>query len=174
MSLNNVRQYALMLMLLCGAAGLSGMAQADDGACEMMSAVKKVDYGRYRKEDMRQTSAEHIGKVYNGYASVMREVQVSVLCPDVRKMRISVDGIVRQNLAYRFTDSGAMKIEFKDGRVDGNPVQLAAVNGTEVAGEQFVATMMITTYLSDKAFSVTNTTDFEETLTLNVDTLPAH
>ena len=41
MSLNNVRQYALMLMLLCGAAGLSGMAQADDGACEMMSAVKK-------------------------------------------------------------------------------------------------------------------------------------
>lgn len=50
---------------------------------------------------------------------------------------------------------------------------LAAVNGTEVAGEQFVATMMITTYLSDKAFSVTNTTDFEETLTLNVDTLPA-
>lgn len=27
MSLNNVRQYALMLMLLCGAAGLSGMAQ---------------------------------------------------------------------------------------------------------------------------------------------------
>ncbi len=113
MSLNNVRQYALMLMLLCGAAGLSGMAQADDGACEMMSAVKKVDYGRYRKEDMRQTSAEHIGKVYNGYASVMREVQVSVLCPDVRKMRISVDGIARQNLAYRFTDSGAMKIEFK-------------------------------------------------------------
>lgn len=199
MSLNNVRQYALMLMLLCGAAGLSGMAQADDGACEMMSAVKKVDYGRYRKEDMRQTSAEHIGKVYNGYASVMREVQVSVLCPDARKMRISVDGIARQNLAYRFTDNGAMKIEFKDGRVDGNPVQLAAVdigavafkggasqvtlkpekalaavNGTEVAGEQFVATMMITTYLSDKAFSVTNTTDFEETLTLNVDTLPAH
>lgn len=97
MSLNNVRQYALMLMLLCGAAGLSGMAQADDGACEMMSAVKKVDYGRYRKEDMRQTSAEHIGKVYNGYASVTREVQVSVLCPDVRKMRISVDGIARQN-----------------------------------------------------------------------------
>jgi hypothetical protein len=39
----------------------------------MMSAVKKVDYGRYRKEDMRQTSAEHIGKVYNGYASVTRE-----------------------------------------------------------------------------------------------------
>ena len=60
-------------------------------------------------------------------ASVMRVVQVSVLCPDVRKMRISVDGIARQNLAYRFTDSGAMKIEFKDGRVDGNPVQLAAV-----------------------------------------------
>lgn len=46
MSLNNVRQYALMLMLLCGAAGLSGVAQADDGACEIMSAVKKVDYGR--------------------------------------------------------------------------------------------------------------------------------
>ncbi|WP_276855067.1 hypothetical protein [Enterobacter oligotrophicus] len=43
-----------------------------------------------------------------------------------------------------------------------------------MAGEQFTATMMITTYLSDEAFSVTNTTVFEETLTLNVDTLPAH
>ncbi len=198
MSLNNVRQYALMLMLLCGAAGLSGMAQADDGACEMMSAVKKVDYGRYRKEDMRQTSAEHIGKVYNGYASVMREVQVSVLCPDVRKMRISVDGIARQNLAYRYgqrrdenriqrwaggrepvqlvaVDIGAVAVQGGASQVTLKPEKaLAAVNGTEVAGEQFVATMMITTYLSDKAFSVTNTTDFEETLTLNVDTLPAH
>ncbi|MEX9254582.1 hypothetical protein [Pseudenterobacter timonensis] len=198
MSLINVRQYALMLVLLCGASGLSGMAQADEGDCEMMSAVKKVDYGRYRKEDMRQTSAEHIGKVYNGYASVTREVQVSVLCPDARKMRISVDGTARQNMAYRFTDNGAMKIEFKDGRVDGSPVQLAAVdrgavavqggasqvtlnpekalaavNGTEVAGKEFVATMMVTTYLSDKAFSVTNTTDLQETLTLNIDTLPA-
>ncbi|MEG6134407.1 hypothetical protein [Enterobacter kobei] len=198
MSLNNVSKYVVVIALLCGTSGLSATAQADDGECEMMSAVKKVDYGRYRKEDMRQTSAEQTGKVYNGYASVTREVQVSVLCPDARKMRISIDGAARQNMAYRFTDNGVMKIEFKDGRVDGSSVQLAAVdegavdvqggasqvtlkpekalaavNGTEVAGEQFTATMMITTYLSDKAFGVTNTTDFNETLTLNVDTLPA-
>lgn len=199
MSLNNVRQYALLFALLCGSTGLSGMAQADDGDCDMMSAVKKVDYGRYRKEDMRQATAEHVGKVYNGYASVTREFQVSALCPNARKMRISIDGAARQNMAYRFTDNGAMKIEFRDGRVDGIPVQLAAVDigavavqggasqvtlkpekalaavsGTEMAGEQFTATMMITTYLSDKAFNVANTTDFVETLTLNVDTLPAH
>lgn len=199
MSLNNVRKCALMIALLCGASTLPAVARADDGDCDMMSAVKKVDYGRYRKEDMRQASTEHVGKVYNGYASVTREFQVSVLCPDPRKMRIFIDGAARQNMAYRFTDSGAMKIEFKDGRVDGSPVQLAAVdigavavqggasqvtlkpekalaavNGTEVVGEQFTATMMITTYLSDEAFSVTNTTDFNETLTLNVDTLPAH
>lgn len=198
MSLNNAHKYVMALALLCGMSGMSATAQADDGECEMMSAVKTVDYGRYRKEDMRQTSAEHMGKVNSGYASVTREVQVSVLCPDARKMRISIDGAARQNMAYRFTDNGAMKIEFKDGRVDGSPVQLAAVdngavavqggasqvtlkpekalaavNGTEVAGEQFTATMMITTYLSDEAFSVTNTTDFNETLTLNVDTLPA-
>ena len=198
MSLNNAHKYVMALALLCGMSGMSATAQADDGECEMMSAVKTVDYGRYRKEDMRQTSAEHMGKVNSGYASVTREVQVSVLCPDARKMRISIDGSARQNMAYRFTDNGAMKIEFKDGRVDGSPVQLAAVdngavavqggasqvtlkpekalaavNGTEVAGEQFTATMMITTYLSDEAFSVTNTTDFNETLTLNVDTLPA-
>ena len=173
MSLNNVRQYALMLVLLCGASGLPGMAKAAEEDCDMMSAVKKVDYGRYRKEDMRKASTEHVGKVYNGYASVTREFQVSVLCPDARKMRISVDGAARQNMAYRFTDSGAMKIEFRDGRVDGSPVQLAAVNGTEVVGEQFTATMMITTYLSDEAFGVTNTTDFNEMLTLNLDTLPA-
>lgn len=199
MSLNNVKKHMMLIVLLCGASGLPALAQADDGDCEMMSAVKKVDYGRYRKEDMRQTSAEHVGKVYNGYASVTRELQVSVMCPDARKMRITVDGAARQNMAYRFTDKGAMKIEFKDGRVDGSTVQLAdvdigavavqngssqvtlkpekalaAVNGAEVAGEQFTATMMITTYLSDEAFSVTNTTVFEETLTLNVDTLPAH
>ncbi|MCC8232053.1 DUF1120 domain-containing protein [Enterobacter mori] len=198
MSLNNVRQYALMLVLLCGASGLPGIVQAAEEDCDMMSAVKKVDYGRYRKEDMRKASTEHVGKVYNGYASVTREFQVSVLCPDARKMRISVDGAARQNMAYRFTDSGAMKIEFRDGRVDGSPVQLAAVdigavavqggasqvtlkpekalaavNGTEVVGEQFTATMMITTYLSDEAFGVTNTTDFNEMLTLNLDTLPA-
>ena len=198
MSLNNAHKYVMALALLCGTLGMSATAQGDDGECEMMSAVKKVDYGRYRKEDMRQTSAEHMGKVNSGYASVTREVQVSVLCPDARKMRISIDGAGRQNMAYRFTDNGAMKIEFKEGRVDGSSVQLAAVdngavavqggasqvtlkpekalaavNGTEVAGEQFTATMMITTYLSDEAFSVTNTTDFNETLTLNVDTLPA-
>ncbi|WP_276855065.1 hypothetical protein [Enterobacter oligotrophicus] len=113
MSLNNVKKYMLLIVLLCGASGLPALAQADDGDCEMMSAVKKVDYGRYRKEDMRQTSAEHVGKVYNGYASVTRELQVSVMCPDARKMRITVDGAARQNMAYRFTDKGAMKIELK-------------------------------------------------------------
>lgn len=199
MSLNNIHKYAMFLALLCGASGIPVTAQADDSECEMMSAVKTVDYGRYRKEDMRKGSAEHVGKVYNGYASVTREFQVSVMCPDARKMRISITGAARENLAYRFTDSGAMKIAFKDGRVDGSAVQLAAVdigsvavqggaaqvtlppekalaavNGTEVAGEQFTATMMVTTYLSDKAFSVTNMTDFTETLTLNVDTLPVH
>lgn len=198
MSLNNVHKYAMFIALLFGTSGMPTVARADDGECEMMSAVKTVDYGRYRKEDMRKGSAEPVGKVYNGYASVTREFQVSVMCPDARKMRISITGAARENLAYRFTDSGAMKIAFKDGRVDGSAVQLAAVdigsvavqggaaqvtlppekalaavNGTEVAGEQFTATMMVTTYLSDKAFSVTNTTDFTETLTLNVDTLSA-
>jgi len=61
MSLNNVKKYMMLIVLLCGASGLPPLAQADDGDCEMMSAVKKVDYGRYRKEDMRQTSAEHVG-----------------------------------------------------------------------------------------------------------------
>ena len=198
MSLKNVHKYVMTIALLCGASGMSAMAQADDGGCEMMSAVKTVDYGRYRKEDMRKGSAEHVGKVYNGYASVTREFQVSVMCPEARKMRIFITGAARENLAYRFTDSGAMKVEFKDGRVDGSVVQLAAVdigaavvqggaaqvtlppekalaavNGSEVTGEQFTATMMVTTYLSGKAFSVTNTTDFNETLTLNVDALPA-
>lgn len=198
MSLKNVHKYVVMIALLCVASGISATAQADDGECEMMSAVKTIDYGRYRKEDMRQGSAEHVGNVYNGYASVTREFQVSVMCPDARKMRIFITGASRENLSYRFTDSGAMKVEFKDGRVDGSVVQLAAVdigsvavqggaaqvtlppekalaaiNGSEVAGEQFTATMMVTTYLSDKAFSVTNMTDFTETLTLNVDTLPA-
>ncbi|AMJ68424.1 hypothetical protein AW879_00380 [Enterobacter cloacae] len=198
MSLNNVHKYVMMVALLCGVSGMPAVAQAEDGECEMMSAVKTVDYGRYRKEDMRKGSAEHVGKVYNGYASVTRELQVSVICPDARKMRISISGAARQNMAWRYSDNGAMKIAFKDGRVDGNTVQLAAVdtgavavqggasevtlppekalaavNGTEVAGEQFTATMMVTTYLSDKAFSTTNETDFTETLTLSVDTLSA-
>jgi len=95
MSLNNVRKYVLTLALLAGASALPAVAQADEGDCEMMSAVKKVDYGRYRKEDMRQTSTERVGKVYNGYASVTREFQVSVLCPDARKMRISINGAAR-------------------------------------------------------------------------------
>lgn len=198
MSLNNVHKYVMMVALLCGVSGMPTVAQAADDECEMMSAVKTVDYGRYRKEDMRKGSAEHVGKVYNGYASVTRELQVSVICPDARKMRISITGAARQNMAWRYSDNGAMKVAFRDGRVDGNTVQLAAVdigavavqsgasevtlppekalaavNGTEVAGEQFTATMMVTTYLSDKAFSTTNETDFTETLTLSVDTLPA-
>ncbi|EBP3214002.1 hypothetical protein AHZ37_001869 [Salmonella enterica subsp. indica] len=198
MSLKNVHKSVMIIALLCGMSGMPTIAQADDGECEMMSAVKIVDFGRYRKEEMQKGSTEYVGKVYNGYASVTREFQVSVICPDVRKMRISINGAARQNRAYRFTDSGAMKIAFKDGRVDGTTVQLAtadigsvavqggesevtlppekalvAVNGTEVAGKQFVATMMVTTYLSDNAFSVSNSTDLTETLTLNVDTLPA-
>jgi hypothetical protein len=184
----------MLAALLCGPAA----AQADDGECKMMSAVKTIDYGRYRKDDMRKGSAEHVGKVYNGYASVTRELRVSVMCPDARKMRISINGAARQNRAWRYTDNGAMKIAFKDGRMDGKSVQLAAVdigavvvqggapevtlppekalaavNGIEVAGEQFTVTMMVTTYLSEKAFSVTNATDLTETLTLSVDTLPA-
>ena len=198
MSLNNVHKYVMMVALLCGGAGMPAVAQADEGECEMMSAVKTIDYGRYRKDDMRKGSAEHVGKVYNGYASVTRELRVSVMCPDARKMRISINGDARQNRAWRYTDNGAMKIAFKDGRMDGKSVQLAAVdigavvvqggtpevtlppekalaavNGIEVAGEQFTATMMVTTYLSEKAFSVTNATDLTETLTLSVDTLPA-
>lgn len=192
------RHYMLMFALLCGASGFPAIAQAEDGDCEVMSSVKRLDYGRYRKEDMRQVSAEYTGKVYNGYASVTREFQVSVLCPDTRKIRLYIDGASRQGAVYKFSDNGAMKIEFKDARVDNTTVRLAsvdrgavavqggssqvtlppekalaAVDGAEVAGKQLVATMMVTTYLSEKAFSVTNTTDLLETLTLNADTLPA-
>lgn len=188
------RNGVLFILLACGAAGMPVVAQADEGDCEMMSSVKNIDYGRFRREDMRQGSAEHAGKVYNGYASVTRELQVSVLCPDSRKIRVYIDGAARQGAAYRFSDSGAMKVEFKDGRVDNNAVQLAAVargavavqggssqvvlkpdqeivavNGTEASGKQWVATMMVTTYLSDAAFRVNNTQELAETLTLSFD-----
>ena len=121
MSLNNVRQYALMLMLLCGAAGLSGVAQADDGACDMMSAVKKVDYGRYRKEDMRKASTEHVGKVYNGYASVTREFQVSVLCPDARKLADVIDEMIETGMLGTMSVGGKRRLKVMQKESDGAP-----------------------------------------------------
>lgn len=50
----------------------------------------------------------------------------------------------------------------------------AAVNGQEVAGKQWVATLMITTYLADKAFQTSNTQDLEETYTVSFDALAAN
>jgi len=189
----------LLCMLLSGlACGYTSLAQADDGDCQIMSSLKQVDYGRFRREEMRQSSTEYTGKSYSGYASVTREIQVAVECPDARRIRLYVDGPSRQGLAYRFSDNGIMRFEVKDARVDGTAVQLtainrgavsvqggaaqvtlspdkavAAVNGQEVAGRQWVATLSITTYLSDNAFRVSNTSDLSENVTLSFDSLAA-
>lgn len=176
--------------------GTVSPALAEDGDCQIMTSTKQVDYGRFRTEEMTQGSTEYNGKTYSGYASMTRELQVSVMCPDERKIRLFVDGPARSGKAYRFSDSGAMSVKMKDARVDGESVQLAsvsrgavqaqggsaeitllpdmaaaAVNGQEVAGRNWTATMMITTYLSADTFRVSNNIDLEETYTVSFDAL---
>lgn len=192
-------RHILLPVILAGSVfGNIPFASADDGNCEIMSSAKVVDYGRFRQDEMRRGSAENEGKIYNGYASVSREVQVSVICPDERKIRLYINGPARQGKAWRFSDKGAAVVKASNGRVDGTPVQLTAsprgsapvqggtsevtlspdsaisfVNGQEVIGKQWVATLMITTYLSDTAFKVGNSQDLEETLTVSFDDVAA-
>ncbi|HEM6718540.1 TPA: hypothetical protein U2I22_003955 [Citrobacter koseri] len=189
-----------MSVLLAGfLCGNVPSALAEEGDCQILSSTKQVDYGRFRREDMREGSTEYAGNMYHGYASVTRELQVSVICTDEHKIRLFVDGPARQGQAWQFSDNGAMSIKMKNARVDNAPVQLAsvprgaaqvsggaaemtllpdmsaaAVNGQEVAGKQWVATLMITTYLADKAFQTSNTQDLEETYTVSFDALAAN
>ncbi|MCQ4447076.1 hypothetical protein NOX22_21240 [Enterobacter cloacae] len=187
--------HLLLPVILVGSVfGSIPCASADEGDCDILSSTKLVDYGRFRQGEMRRVSAESESKIYRGYASVSREVQVSVICPDDRKIRLYVDGPVRQSKVWQFSDKGVAVIKVRNARVDGTLVQLTSsprgngptqggtsevtlspesaisfVNGQEVIGKQWVATLMITTYLSDNAFKIGNSQDLEETLTVSFD-----
>ncbi|EML9047116.1 hypothetical protein RJ828_004200 [Enterobacter cloacae] len=166
--------------------------------CQVVSSVKSINNGLLRREAMREVSTDIAGKTYRGYASSEREIQVSVICPDARKIRLQVDGPARGNKAYRFSDNGVLKITAKEARMDNGAVQLAAVprgaaqvtagaaevtlppdtslvavNGSEVAGKQLVVTLSVVTYLNDNAFRIGNTAELEEMLTVNYVTLAA-
>lgn len=186
-----------LLLLACVALSHAPSVLAEE-ECQVVSSVKSINNGLLRREAMREVSMDIAGKTYRGYASSEREIQVSVICPDARKIRLQVDGPARGNKAYRFSDNGVLKITAKEARMDNGAVQLAAVprgtaqvtagaaevtlppdtslvavNGSEVAGKQLVVTLSVVTYLNDNAFRTGNTAELEEMLTVNYVTLAA-
>ncbi|HAS1027790.1 DUF1120 domain-containing protein [Enterobacter cloacae] len=189
---------ASALLVVCMAISHVPSALAEEG-CQVASSVKNIEYGRLRRESLREARTDIEGKSYKGYASIERDIQVTVICPDERKIRLSVDGPARGSKAFRFSDNGAMRIIAKEARVDSGVVQvavvprgselltagasetalppgmsLAALNGQEVTGKQLVVTLSVVTYLNDNAFKVSNTSEIEELLTVNYETLTAH
>ncbi|WNJ10028.1 hypothetical protein RIL75_02005 [Enterobacter cloacae] len=186
-----------LLLLACVALSHAPFVLAEE-ECQVVSSVKSINNGLLRREAMREVSTDIAGKTYRGYASSEREIQVSVICPDARKIRLQVDGPARGNKAYRFSDNGVLKITAKEARMDNGAVQLAAVprgaaqvtagaaevtlppdtslvavNGSEVAGKQLVVTLSVVTYLNDNAFRTGNTAELEEMLMVNYVTLAA-
>lgn len=186
-----------LLLLACVALSHAPSVLAEE-ECQVVSSVKSINNGLLRRETMREVSTDIGGKTYRGYASSEREIQVSAICPDARRIRLQVDGPARGNKAYRFSDSGVLKITAKEARMDNGAVQLAAVprgsalitagaaevvlppdmslvavNGSEVAGKQLVVTLSVVTYLNDNAFKTGNTAELEEMLTVNYVTLAA-
>ncbi|HBL4973935.1 DUF1120 domain-containing protein [Enterobacter cloacae] len=186
-----------LLLLACVALSHAPSVLAEE-ECQVVSSVKSINNGLLRREAMREVSTDIGGKTYRGYASSEREIQVSVICPDARKIRLQVDGPARGNKAYRFSDNGVLKITAKEARMDNGAVRLAAVprgaaqvtagaaevtlppdtslvavNGSEVAGKQLVVTLSVVTYLNDNAFRIGNTAELEEMLTVNYVTLAA-
>ncbi|MBE4855313.1 hypothetical protein IM311_14690 [Enterobacter cloacae complex sp. P40RS] len=186
-----------LLLLACVALSHASSVLAEE-ECQVVSSVKTINNGLLRRETMREVSTDIGGKTYRGYASSEREIQVSAICPDARRIRLQVDGPARGNKAYRFSDSGVLKITAKEARMDNGAVQLAAVprgsaqitagaaevvlppdmslvavNGSEVAGKQLVVTLSVVTYLNDSAFKTGNTAELEEMLTVNYVTLAA-
>lgn len=186
-----------LLLLACVALSHAPSVLAEE-ECQVVSSVKSINNGLLRRETMREVSTDIGGKTYRGYASSEREIQVSAICPDARRIRLQVDGPARGNKAYRFSDSGVLKITAKEARMDNGAVQLAAVprgsaqitagaaevvlppdmslvavKGSEVAGKQLVVTLSVVTYLNDSAFKTGNTAELEEMLTVNYVTLAA-
>ncbi|MCI2293199.1 hypothetical protein MOQ06_17690 [Enterobacter sp. I4] len=186
-----------LLLLACVALSHAPSVLAEE-ECQVVSSVKSINNGLLRRETMREVSTDIGGKTYRGYASSEREIQVSAICPEARRIRLQVDGPARGNKAYRFSDSGVLKITAKEARMDNGAVQLAAVprgsvqitagaaevvlppdmslvavNGSEVAGKQLVVTLSVVTYLNDNAFKTGNTAELEEMLTVNYVTLAA-
>ena len=186
-----------LLLLACVALSHAPFVLAEE-ECQVVSSVKSINNGLLRREAMREVSTDIAGKTYRGYASSEREIQVSVICPDARKIRLQVDGPARGNKAYRFSDNGVLKITAKEARMDNGAVQLAAVprgaaqvtagaaevtlppdtslvavNGSEVAGKQLVVMLSVVTYLNDNAFRIGNTAELEEMLTVTYVTLAA-
>ncbi len=186
-----------LLLLACVALSHAPSVLAEE-ECQVVSSVKSINNGLLRRETMREVSTDIGGKTYRGYASSEREIQVSAICPEARRIRLQVDGPTRGNKAYRFSDSGVLKITAKEARMDNGAVQLAAVprgsaqitagaaevvlppdmslvavNGSEVAGKQLVVTLSVVTYLNDSAFKTGNTAELEEMLTVNFVTLAA-
>ena len=186
-----------LLLLACVALSHAPFVLAEE-ECQVVSSVKSINNGLLRREAMREVSTDIAGKTYRGYASSEREIQVSVICPDARKIRLQVDGPARGNKAYRFSDNGVLKITAKEARMDNGAVQLAAVprgaaqvtagaaevtlppdtslvavNGSEVAGKQLVVMLSVVAVSLKNAFRIGNTAELEEMLTVNYVTLAA-
>ncbi|WP_286164124.1 hypothetical protein [Lelliottia nimipressuralis] len=57
------RTFLLPLLVACVAIGHASSAMAEEG-CQVVSSVKNIDYGRLRREAMREVSTDIAGKHY--------------------------------------------------------------------------------------------------------------
>ncbi|MDA8513295.1 hypothetical protein [Citrobacter sp. Igbk 14] len=179
--------------LLTITALMSCYAQAGDDNCQIMSSARTIDYGQFRKDDMRSGQTDYQGTHYQWLAADEREFTVAVTCENAQKIRIFVDGGAKQNKVFRFATTGIMTLKATDARLDNQAVQLIAINrgaatsgqsaaqevtvppgygiaamgGQELAGNKLVVTFHLTTYLSPQAFSARDKTSLEEILTLD-------
>lgn len=174
---------------------LSHSVLANDG-CQIISGTQQVDYGRFIRDDMRSGKTDVDGIAYQWLAAQTRTFDVTVLCDEPQKIRLFIDGPARKNTVFRFGQNGAINLKVKNGRMDDRSVQLATgargatltqgadsqtvkpgfgiapFDGQVLTGRQFVVTVEVTTYLSQKAFQSRDNAQIEEILNLNFEAQP--
>lgn len=184
------------IFLLIAIALWGRLAFADDKACHLSTSTRAIDYGVFSREDMRPGRWDGLGVTQKWFMSGSPEIQVMVYCTTPHRIRLFVDGVARKHHVFRFTSGGGLTLKAYNARMNKKPVALspvvrgqgraqggnammmitpgkgiAATFGSEVAGNDFVVTLDVTSYLSSAAFLAREQRWLEETLRLSVETI---
>jgi hypothetical protein len=149
------------------------VAVAGHAACDMALSTTQVDYGRLSRATMPVDAQGMLDLP-------ARVVGIHIRCPEPRDMTVFFRGTPAGSDGFRFMDKGAFALRLRDGRLDGESVELGQVaraggvpdrtgasvawvpergvaplkNGQAASGREFSANIDIVAQVDDRALTV--------------------
>jgi hypothetical protein len=111
---------------------------AMDSRCSLSAGGATVDYGVMSRWELQDATGES-----NALTPGKRTVTVTVVCPYVQPMRLSLRGEAAANGNLRYGDKGHLRLHLREAELDGRSVQVATTTSNGVLNASPTSTLVL-------------------------------